>query len=426
MTGRRDVSSQLKSAIRVPIVAKVAGRVSNVSVDSRRAQRAETDGREELPGERIIYLAPDCTDSAVRKRAHAFVSLGHELLSFSFRRDRYNVGWVPDWPNIELGKSEERRLTSRALICLRALWIVFRERLSWRRATVVYARNLDLALLALVGKLVTRCQAPLVYEVLDIHPILTRRDMRGAMMRWLERRVLRRCDLLVVSSPAYLRSYFHPVQGFQGTTFLLENKRAPASIVDENRNLQYEVADHQPVWTIGWFGNLRCQQTLDILTEVADELPDRVKIYMRGCASLLGEEKLSAAIDGRANMVFAGEYDAPDELATIYSQVHFNWCGDFSDGVSSVWLLPNRIYEGGYFGIPAIAIAGHETGRIVDERGLGVSLAAPFADGLKELLLNMNRDEYVRLRESIEAQPASNFVTTDDMAQLIRQPIANR
>ena len=397
-----------------------------MSVDRKSARRTVTRGREELPRERIIYLAPDCTDNAVRKRAHDFIGLGHELLSFSFRRDRYNVGCIPDWPNIELGKSEERRLASRALIGLRALWIVFRKRCVWRKATVVYARNLDLALLALIGKLLTRCQAPLVYEVLDIHPILTRRDMRGAMMRWLERRVLRRCDLLVVSSPAYLRSYFHPVQGFQGTTFLLENKRAPASTVDENRNLQYQVADRQPVWTIGWFGNLRCQRTLDILTEVADGLPDRVKIYMRGCASLLGEEKLNAAIDGRANMVFAGEYDAPDELVTIYSQVHFNWCGDFSDGVNSAWLLPNRIYEGGYFGIPAIAIAGHETGRIVDERRLGISLAAPFANGLKELLLNMDRDEYVRLRESIEAQPASNLVTTDDMARLTSELAAKR
>jgi len=386
----------------------------------------EEPPREEPPRERIIYLAPDCTDNAVKKRAHGFIRFGHELLSFSFRRDRYNVGWIPDWPDIELGKSEERRLASRASASARALWIVFRERRSWRKATLVYARNLDLALLALIGKLLTRCRASLVYEVLDIHPHLTQRGMRGAVMRWLERRVLRRCDLLVVSSPAYLSNYFHPVQNFRGPTFLLENKRAPASSGDENRALPYEVADRQPVWTIGWFGNLRCQQSLDILTEVAEELADRVRIYMRGCASLLGEEKLSRAIDGRDNMVFAGEYDAPDELAAIYSQVHFNWCADFSDGFNSLWLLPNRIYEGGYFGIPAIAIAGHETGRIVSERRLGISLAAPFANGLKELLLSMDRDEYVGLRSSIEAQPASNFVATDDTARLMRHLIAER
>ena len=221
----------------------------------------------ELPCERIIYLAPDCTDSAVKKRAHSFISLGHELLSFSFRRDRYNVGCLPDWPNIELGKSQERRLASRVLICLKAVWIIFRNRHTWCQATVVYARNLDLALLALVGKMITRCQAPLVYEVLDIHPILTKRVVAGAVMRWLERRVLRRCELLVVSSPAYLTNYYHPVQDVQVATFVLENKLARASVADESRKLQYELPEHRPMWTIGWFGNLRCQRSLDILTE---------------------------------------------------------------------------------------------------------------------------------------------------------------
>ena len=263
-------------------------------------------------GRRIIYVAPDCTDSAVKKRAHGFVSLGVDLLSFSFRRTRYDVNYVPDWPNVELGKTTERRLAARILMLLRALWIIYANRRSWRAATMLYVRNLDLALLTLLGKAMTRCRAPLVFEVLDVHPELAKRGTRAVLLRWLERRVLNRCELLVVSSPAFLKNYFHPIQGYTGRTFLLENKWPCENFCADDRKLAYELNDHQPVWTIGWFGNLRCPRSLDILTELADALPDRVKIYMRGCASLLGEQLLANAIGNRPNMFFEGEYRAPE------------------------------------------------------------------------------------------------------------------
>ena len=381
---------------------------------------AGSDTNQATVQHRIIYLAPDCTDSAVKKRAKAFLGLGHKLTVFSFRRDRYNVGTECAWHNIELGKSKERRLLSRLLMCLRVLWIIFRHRDLWRRASVIYARNLDLALLALVGRILTRCRAPLVYEVLDIHPLLVRNDIWGAVGRWLERRVLKRCRLLVVSSPAFVTNYFKERQQFRGETFLLENKWAPEGVFEGNRKLSYHLTDEETIWTIGWFGNLRCRQSLDILTEVADALPSRVRIFMRGCASLLGEESLMKSCEHRANMTFGGEYDAPDELPEIYSQVHFNWCADFSDGVNSLWLIPNRIYEGGYFGIPAIAIDNTQTGRIATERQLGMTLLDPYSNSLIEMLLNMNRTNYEQLRGKVESQPVSNFVDNGDLARLLR------
>ena len=36
------------------------------------------------------------------------------------------------------------------------------------------------------------------------------------------------------------------------------------------RKIPYELTEHEPVWTIGWFGNIRCQQSLAILTELAE------------------------------------------------------------------------------------------------------------------------------------------------------------
>ncbi len=70
---------------------------------------------------RVIYVTPDCTDSAVQKRVAGFLDSGIELSSFSFRRRRYNVNFIPDWPNVELGMTTERRLATRVWVFLRAL-----------------------------------------------------------------------------------------------------------------------------------------------------------------------------------------------------------------------------------------------------------------------------------------------------------------
>ena len=45
-------------------------------------------------------------------------------------------------------------------------------------------------------------------------------------------------------------------------------------------------------------------------------------------------------------------------------------------GASGGWLLPNRLYEGGYFGVPHLAEAGSETGNYVERLGIGWTFPA--------------------------------------------------
>ena len=191
--------------------------------------------------------------------------------------------------------------------------------------------------------------------------------------------MLNRSQLLVVSSPAFVDSYFGPIQHYRGKSFLLENKWPYECLRAQSRQLPYSLSAEPTCWSIGWFGNIRCQQSLEILTELADALPDRVRIRIRGCVSLLGEKLLRDTIQGRNNMVYEGQYVAPQDLSTIYQNIHFNWCVDLSGHDNSRWLLPNRLYEGGYFGVPAVAIAAHQTGQVVRQRQLGIAVDFPVA-----------------------------------------------
>lgn len=380
-----------------------------------------TDTGPRIPRRRILYVAPDCTDSAVQKRARGFVRAGQEVVSFSFRRHRYNAQYAPDWPNIELGQTTERRLFDRVMMCLQAIRAIFRHGRLWRRADLLYVRNLDLAVLAMIGKLVTGCRAPLVYEVLDVHPALTTPGLQSSILRWIEQRVLRHSRLLVVSSPAFIDSYFRPIQRYSGRYFLLENKWPYDCMTTQARRLPCVWDEHAPCWTIGWFGNIRCEQSLCILAQLADALPDRVRIRMRGCISLMGEQLVQDTIRDRRNMVYEGEYIAPQDLQAIYANTHFNWCIDLSGHDNSKWLLPNRLYEGGYFGVPAVAVASHQTGRTVRERHLGIAVDFPLATRLQEYLTALTSEAYRQLRDQIEALDLPLFVDVGEIAELMRQ-----
>src|SRR6185437_12819773 len=79
-------------------------------------------------------------------------------------------------------------------------------------------------------------------------------------------------------------------------------------------------------------------------------------------------------------VAFGGPY-RPKDLPSLYGELHFNWSVDyFQDEGNSRWLLPNRLYEGGRFGVPPIARADSETGRWLKARGLGVVQDDPPAE----------------------------------------------
>src|SRR3546814_10449203 len=98
-----------------------------------------------------------------------------------------------------------------------------------------------------------------------------------------------------------------------------------------------------------------------MLCRIAAALPDKVEIYLRGVPTETGLEAFQRAIADHPNMIYGGEYRNPHDLAEIYGRVHLTWAFDFLDeGANSDWLLPNRLYEGGYFGSVALASRSEE------------------------------------------------------------------
>ena len=112
--------------------------------------------------------------------------------------------------------------------------------------------------------------------------------MPGRILRTVENWLLRRCRLLIVSSPAFVSEYFTPTHGRLPSVALLENKVLEGEITSgfaavlRQRDTTTKTAPVGPPWRIGWFGVIRCQRSLDLLTCLVRQFPGQVEVVMRG------------------------------------------------------------------------------------------------------------------------------------------------
>jgi len=357
----------------------------------------------------LIFFGHDAHDPAVQRRIKAFEHAGASVRAFTMRRGPAKA--MP-WENVDLGETRDAAFAQRIGALLRARPIMRHHRDALRHAKVFYARNLDMLMLAHWARRMSGASAKLVYECLDVHRFMTRSDPLGAAMRHTERKLLADTSLVVVSSPAFVRSYFDTYHPGRARTLLVEN-RLPWGFAYGARPT--EAPERSGPIRIGWFGNLRCRRSLALLLALADRFPDRVALSLRGVPARTEVGDLEARIGGRPNVSFGGRYGWPEDLAAIHRDVDLVWAGDFHDpGANSKWLLPNRLYEGGYYCAPPIAPSDSETGRWIDAHGFGFTLAEPIEDSLPAMIDTLDRSRIAAARAKLAATPDQVFLQPKD------------
>jgi succinoglycan biosynthesis protein ExoL len=242
-----------------------------------------------------------------------------------------------------------------------------------------------------------RLKTPIIYECLDVHRLLTNKSLAGLIFRRAEGWFLKRCSRLVVSSPGFLRNHFEVHHKGRFRAVLIENKLAAGAVYGPRPSPAPSGARNRPL-RIGWVGMLRCRRSFGLLLELSRQFKDEIRIVMRGKAASEEIPDFDARLreidaEGRGNVDFDGPYRAPEDLAGIYGGLDLVWAGDFMEaGANSVWLLPNRIYEGGYYAIPPLAPAGTETARWIDEHGVGFTLEEDLTLTLPALIRQLAAD----------------------------------
>jgi len=361
---------------------------------------------------RAVYIGVDTTNPTLILRVRSFLRAGVDVTSFAFRRAKYNTDFEPEWSNVHLGYTRDRKYARRLPNLLRALFRILKHKQLLREADFIYGRNFDLFMLGLFAKWLSGSKATLVYEVEDVQEIFFKKTLTAKLFRWIERRALKHANLLVLMSPGFYTGYFKPVQGYAGPYYVLENKLQLHGKSPDPTALGEVWKQHLgKKWVIGWFGTLRCPKSMHLLERLAQRLGDKVEIYTRGYPTETGIEAYNEIVDRNPNWTYEGEYTIPGDLEDMYGRVHFSWCLDFLDEFgNSPLLLACRMYQGGFYGSVPLAVKDWEMDRWLSTVGIGHTFSEDYVDQIADFLTNLDVDTYLAERADLMARRDDLFL----------------
>lgn len=360
----------------------------------------------------VLQLAFDLSDAAVHKRTRMLLNGGAHVTLAGFRRVATPVDAIHGCPTTDFGQTYNGRFVQRLLAILRILCVLRHYRALFTHADVIIARNLEMLAIGVCGRIWFNPSAGLVYECLDIHRLLLKPGLVGMILRRLEGFLMHRAHALFTSSPSFVRNYFHVHATARLPVRLIENKVLatadfpPANTLPQPRS-------PAPPWRIGWFGIIRCRQSLAILTALVQANPGKIEVVIRGRPALDQFTDFHAQVAAVPGITFQGSYQNPADLTAMYESVHFTWAIDmFEAGQNSAWLLPNRLYEGGVFGSIPITLAADASGQFIQDLGIGVALPAPLDVALREFFSALTPAHYLHLAQTAATIPRHIWVDT--------------
>jgi succinoglycan biosynthesis protein ExoL len=318
---------------------------------------------------------------------------------------------------IDLGEQSKglsvRRLAQFARGCMRAILAATRS----KPFDIVIARNLDMAIIALPF-LLRRPRPRFVYEVLDIHPAAWSKSLLARISRRFERIILKHADRVIVSTLAFHTEHLGPRMGVPtDRVCLIENKIAPEQVGLVTQNTQ----DYDRPIRIAYFGKLRCERSIEILTALVRDFPGEFEVVLAGYPDAIPKELFDrfAALDA---VDYRGTFSSVAELSTLIVDTHFVWTIDLKHaGANSSWLLPNRLYESVATGTPVLAFKGDACAEHVIARGWGLVLDSLAPEAIRDVLMQLKPEVYDKLRETIRMTPPEDYVDTGDIVRLLER-----
>jgi succinoglycan biosynthesis protein ExoL len=354
----------------------------------------------------VLYLVHDLSDPAVRRRVIMLQAGGAKVTLAGFRRTAHPTAATVDGLSpIDLGQTEDGKFAQRLLAIGKAA-LSLRSRLKGvSRPDVIIGRNLEMLALAKRARSFFLADIPVIYECLDIHRLLLGESGASKAMRSAERALGRDAVLLMTSSPAFVRDYFHRFGQIDAPVLLLHNKVLELADRPVDSESREPAASPGEPWRIGWFGALRCRKSLELLAAFTRRMEGRFEVVLRGRPAYSEFADFDGFVGAEPHIRFEGAYRNPEDLARIYGEVHFSWAIDFfEEGLNSSWLLPNRLYEGCRYGAVPIAMRQTETGRFLADRHMGVLLDEASAPALAARLADIDADKYAPARRKILAE----------------------
>ena len=298
---------------------------------------------------RAIILSPLASQPRYHRRADMLVKAGYDVKVYSFRRIRFEENTYPDGVEVvDLGEVKDLKYLSRIPLLLRAMLTVHKQEKKANYPALVYAFGLDMAL---VGSIAMPASTPLLYEVGDVADPLPHTSVISKIIEFLEKRILSRCVVLVVTSLGFVKEYFSIIApGIEQKTIVIENMISRKVARKFPRPEQHKVPV-KPL-KIGFVGLFRYKDsTVAIMDAVAKRKGD-FELHFYGDGFI--KDIINDYADRNENIFNHGSFKSVTDMKMIYEAIDISYIA-YDNRRSNVRMaLPNKLYEAPYFGVPVV------------------------------------------------------------------------
>lgn len=332
---------------------------------------------------RAVILSPTSSQPRYHRRASMLLAAGYTVEVYAFERNFYVENTFPSSVTVtSLGEIESGRYFTRIPKLLRAVFRVRRyEKRHSTAPALVYAFGLDMAM---IGKLAMPTSIPLVYEVGDVQNPLPHDRAASKFFSLVERNVMARCQMLAVTSPGFISDYFGILNPeIVQKTMVIENKLAREIAEKFSRPSKPKVPT-RPL-KIGYIGAFKYENCIFPLIHAVAKRKGDFELHFYGDGSL--KKDILEYVAKHDNVFYHGSFASTQDLQKIYDAVHLSYVVYDNHDPNVRMALPNKLYDGPYFGVPLVVAENTLLAKRVRELGIGL-VADPRAENYADVLLD--------------------------------------
>lgn len=359
------------------------------------------------------FLLPVSYDSHYEKRIENLNKEGANIQILGFERNHY-PGSFENFSVEIIGNVKHGKYFSRLPAYFKAF---FKVKKRIKNTDIIYCFNIETLLIGWLTKIISNKSAYLVYDVADIREILIYNSFASKGLRFLEKFLVKKTKVTVVTAPAYITGYF---EGFlklnKSKFFIIENKVDSESLESPDPVTTKQIKFSNPI-TIGYFGVLRCKHSIRLLRELIDKGQGRYKLYLRGFFPDhldLDQETLLK----QKNVYYGGTFDSPEELNDIYSKIDLSWTAIHHYKPNIMWSRTNRFYQACYFNKPMIVQKGTYDADVAQKLEIGISIDLKDKKTAIDTLLGLQNKKITAMYNQLGEIPKTIYALSDEHAKL--------
>ena len=365
---------------------------------------------------RVLCLVPALEHAHYSQRVAMLRAAGFEVAAIGYERAGRPGGRL-DCPVESLGPLARGRYLRRLPVLGAS---VRRVRAALRRSDLLYAFGPDLGALGLLAAF--RMEKPVVLEIPDLRPRQTAPGPFGRIVRAIDRALVARCRLLVLTSADY-ETYYRDWLRAGTPRLVIENKVDPAvaAAFEAVRPPLRPPPGRRPgrPLRLGWFGLLRDDWSLRLLEALARIAPGRFEFSLAGAFAPVVPDFAERA-SGVPNLLYHGPFRR-EEAPALFAGVDLTLSCYPPGPAHWRWSRSNRYYLACLCRTPLITRAGTADAIETERRNLGLSLreSAP-EEAAAALSRRFDRDDLDNWRKNMARLPRNHYVGIEEPARLRR------